>query len=399
MWFFVSPNIVYGEDALDFLEKISGDKCFIITDKVIEKLGYLKILTDKLEKFGKKFEVFNEVLPDPREEGWLKAREQCIAYNPDSIIALGGGSVMDTAKVAWVLYEFPELAPDDVHAFRDDLYELGKKAKMITIPTTSGTGAEITFYSVISRFVDDIWKKYIFFHRGMVPTWAIVDPIFPTGMPSELTVNTAFDALAHAIEGMVTLWRNEFSNGLALKAIELIFKYLPIAYKDGKNKEARNYLHQAATISGLAFGNAQCQLGHTLGHTWGSIFHVHHGKAVGIALPYVTQYVMNNPDPNDNAIEINAKIAKQLGWAKWDEENKKAANKVIDKIKELQKEVDFPSTYADTGVSKEDFEKNLDILVSLCFEDPSGVLTPRSASADDLKKLFAYTYDGKDIDF
>ncbi|MFX1558838.1 MAG: iron-containing alcohol dehydrogenase, partial [Promethearchaeota archaeon] len=179
MWYFNSPHIVYGEEALDFLEKISGNKCFIVTDKVIEDLGYLKILTDKLDNLGKAYESFNDVVPNPKEEGILKAKEQCIAYKPDIIIALGGGSVIDTAKTMWVLYEFPEFEMDDVHAFRDDLYDLGKKAKFVAIPTTSGTGSETTFISVVSRFESDIWKKFFFLHRGMVPTYAIVDPIFP----------------------------------------------------------------------------------------------------------------------------------------------------------------------------------------------------------------------------
>ncbi|MFW9820962.1 MAG: iron-containing alcohol dehydrogenase [Candidatus Thorarchaeota archaeon] len=398
MWFFFSPNIVYGPDSLDFLENISGGKCFIITDKIVKDLGYLKTLTDVLDKFEKQYEVFDGVVPDPRENGVLKAREQCINYSPDIIIALGGGSVMDTAKVVWVLYEFPDFNLDDIHAFRNDLYDMGKKAKMVAIPTTSGTGAETTFVTVISRYEDEIWKKYFFIHRGLIPTYAIVDPIFPTGMPPELTVNTAYDALAHSIEGLGTLWRNEFSDALALKAIELIFKYLPIIYRDGNNQEARDYLHQAATIAGLAFGNGQVHIGHTLGHSWGSMFHVHHGKSVGIVMKYVTQYIMNDPD-KDDAIKIYAKLAKQLGWASWKDGDKKAAETVIEKMDELQKEVNFPTSLKETGVSQEDFEKGLDSLVNLCYQDASSVLTPRATSGDQFRKLYEYAYEGKDIDF
>jgi acetaldehyde dehydrogenase/alcohol dehydrogenase len=398
MWFFFSPNIIYGPDSLDFMEMITGEKCFIITDKIVKDLGYLKILTDVLDRFGKKYDVFDEVVPDPRENGVLKAREQCLKYSPDIIIALGGGSVMDTAKVVWVLYEFPEFNLDDIHAFRNDLYDMGKKAKMVAIPTTSGTGAETTFITVISRYEDNIWKKFFFLHRGLIPTYAIVDPIFPSGMPIELTVSTAFDALAHSIEGLGTLWRNEFSDALALKAIELIFKYLPIIYKDGKNLEARDFLHQAATIAGLAFGNGQVHIGHTLGHSWGSMYHVHHGKSVGIVMKYVTQYVMNDPD-KDDAIKIYAKLAKQLGWTSWNDDDKKAAEKVIEKLVELQEEVNFPMALKETGVSKEDFEKDLDSLVNLCYQDASSVLTPRATSGEQFRKLYEYAYEGKDIDF
>ncbi len=399
MWYFYSPNIIYGEDSLDFIQNIKGNKCFIVTDKNIEKLGYLKILTEKLEKFGKKFQVFNEVIPDPREQGVLKAREQCNFYSPDLIIALGGGSVIDTGKTTWVLYEFPELNIDDIHLFRSDLYETGKKAKFIAIPTTSGTGSEATNGTIISRLEDDIWKKFIYAHRGITPTYAIVDPIFPKGMPPNLTVDTAFDALSHAIEGMVSNWKNEFSNAMGLKAIELIFKYLPIVYKDGKNLEARDYLHQAATMAGLAFSNSQVHIGHGMGHSWGAVFHTHHGKTVGILLPYISQFCLNNPDKDDETLEIYSKIAKQLGWTKWDEDNKKAAFKAVDKIKELQKTVDFPAKLQDLGVSRTDFENNIDMLVACCFQDATSVMTPRSITDEYYRKIYYYAYEGKDIDF
>lgn len=399
MWYFYSPNIIYGEDSLDFIENIKGNKCYIITDKNIEELGYLKILTEKLEKFGKDFQVFNEVIPDPREEGVLKAREQCNVYSPDLIIALGGGSVIDTAKTAWVLYEFPELNIGDIHLFRSDLYETGKKAKFIAIPTTSGTGSEATNGTIISRLEDGIWKKFIYAHRGITPTYAIVDPIFPKGMPPQLTVDTAFDALSHAIEGMVSNWKNEFSNAMGLKAIELIFKYLPIVYKDGKNMEARDYLHQAATMAGLAFSNSQVHIGHGMGHSWGAVFHTHHGRTVGILLPYVSQFCLNNPDKDDDTLEIYSKIVKQLGWAKWDDNDKKAAFKAVDKIKELQKKVDFPSKLQDLGVSKTDFENNIEMLVACCFQDATSVMTPRSITDEYYRKIYYYAYEGKDIDF
>ncbi|MHA1240660.1 MAG: iron-containing alcohol dehydrogenase [Promethearchaeota archaeon] len=398
MWFFFSPNIIYGPDSLDFMENISGGKCFIVTDKVVKDLGYLKTLTDALDKFGKEYEVFDDVVPDPREDGVLKAREQCLNYAPDIIIALGGGSVIDTAKVVWCLYEYPDFVLDDIHAFRNDLYDMGKKAKMVAIPTTSGTGAETTFVTVISRYEEEIWKKYFYLHRGLIPTYAIIDPVFPMGMPKELTVNTAFDALAHSIEGLGTLWRNEFSDALALKAIELIFKYLPVIYKDEKNEEARDFLHQAATIAGLAFGNGQVHIGHTLGHSWGSMYHVHHGKSVGIVMKYVTQFILNDPE-KDNAVKIYAKLAKQLGWVSWSEGDKNAADVVIDKLVELQKEVNFPSSLKETGVSKEDFHKDLEGLVNLCYQDASSVLTPRSTSGEEFRKLYEYAYEGKDIDF
>ncbi len=399
MWYFNSPNIVYGEDALDFLENIVGSKCFVVTDKNIQDLGYLKILTDKLEKLGKKYDVFNEVEPDPKEEVVLKAKESCLSYKPDLIIALGGGSVIDTAKCVWAIYEFPEFGIDDLHIFNNDLYELGNKAKLIAIPTTSGTGADATYAAVVSRYNDGVWQKLIQAHRGLVPIYSILDPIFPTGMTPNLTLDTGMDVLAHSMEAMIANGRNEFSNALATKAIELVFTYLPIAYKDGKNKEARDYLHQAATMAGLAFGNANVHIGHTTGHCLGAVFQTPHGRCVGLMLKYVTQYCLNNPDKDDPSTEIYSKLAKQLGWAKWDDDDIKAANIVIERIKELFNKVGFPEKIQDLGISREQLEKNLDSLVNLCFQDASGSMSPRLPSKADFENIYRYAHEGKDIDF
>jgi alcohol dehydrogenase class IV len=399
MWFFYSPNIIYGEDALDFMERIKGEKCFIITDKDIEKLGLLKILTDRLDKFNKTYEIFTDVVPDPHEEDVMRGKEQCIKYGPDLIIALGGGSVMDSAKAIWAMYEYPEYTLDNIDPFNEQLYDFANKAKLIAIPTTSGTGAETTWAIVISRFEDNVWRKASTTHRSLIPTYAIVDPIFPMGMPPKLTAHTAFDALAHAIAGFCSGWRNEFSYAMGLKAVELIFKYLPIAFKDGNNKEARDFVHQGATMAGLAFGNGQCHLEHAMGHSFAGIFHIHHGQMVGLFLPYTTQYCLNTTNKTDETIEIYSKVAKQLGWANWDVKPEKAANIVVEKIKELQNEVNFISNLKDLGIKKDEFDNSLDKIVSLCFQDPSCVMAPRIPNKSDFVKLFNYAYEGKDVDF
>jgi len=399
MWYFFSPGIVYGEDALDFLQNIKGQKCFIVTDKVLEKLGHVKILTDKLEKFGKEYTIFTGVQPDPHEQDVLACKEQCIAYAPDLIIALGGGSVMDTAKAVWAMYEYPQFVIDDLHPFNVELYNLGKKAKMVTIPTTSGTGAEVTWAVIISRYEDGVWKKLEQAHKGFVANYAIVDPIFPTAMPPQLTLDTAFDALSHSLEGVVSIWRNEFSDAMCVKAIELIFKFLPIVFKDGKNAQGRDFLHQAATIAGLGFGNGQAHIGHSMGHSLGAVFHTPHGRAVGLFLPYVTQFCLNDPNKEDKTVEILGRTAKKLGWAEWKDDDKKAANIVIDKVKDLMKKTNFPTKLKDLGIKKEDFEKNLEMLVNLCFQSSSSVMSPRGADSEQYKKIFRYAYEGKNIDF
>ncbi len=402
MWYFYSPSIIYGEDALDFLNNISGEKCYIVTDRVIEELGLLKILTEKLESIGKSYEVFDEVIPDPHEDGVYKSKEKCNSYNPDIIIALGGGSVIDTAKATWALYELPQYTLEELTLNRD-LYNIntGKKAKMVVIPTTSGTGADVSLGIVISKYEEsgNLWRKMEIPHIGLIPTFTIVDPVFPAKMPPELTANTGFDALAHSLENIVSAWRNDVSDAVTLKAVELIFKYLPIAYKDGNNMESRDKMHLAATLAGLGFSNSMAHIGHTLGHSWGAIFHTPHGKCVGIFLPYVLQYCMNNPDEENITPKILGKMAKQLGMANWNEDDKRAANIMINKVKQLQKEVGFPSKLHDVGITRADLENNLDTLVSLCFQSPICTAGPRSPSTEEWENLFRYSLEGKDIDF
>jgi alcohol dehydrogenase class IV len=163
--------------------------------------------------------------------------------------------------------------------------------------------------------------------------------------------------------------------------------------------EARDYLHQAATMAGLAFANSQLHIGHGMSHSWGAVFETSHGRVVGILLPYISQFCLNNPDKDDDTLEIYAKIAKQLGWAKWDDDSKKAAFKVVDKIKELQNVIGFPSKLHDLGVSKKALDENMDLLVACCFQDATSVMTPRSITDEFYRKLFYYAYEGKDVDF
>ncbi|MFW9972810.1 MAG: iron-containing alcohol dehydrogenase, partial [Candidatus Odinarchaeota archaeon] len=192
---------------------------------------------------------------------------------------------------------------------------------------------------------------------------------------------------------------NEFSDAMALKALELAFKYLPIAYKDGNNEEARDYLHQAATMAGLAFSNSQLHLAHAMGHSWGAIFHTPHGNCVGLFLRYITQYCLNKPGEPNESIQAYSNLAKKLGWVNWDLDDKKAAFMVVDKIKELQEKVDFTWNLKDLGVTKQDFENNLDKLVSLFFQDTSGVMAFRIPNKEEVTRLYQYAYDGKDVDF
>lgn len=394
MWYFYAPKTVFGEDALDFLETMEEKRVFIVTDEGIIKFGMLDILTQKMTPLEMDYNVFSEVKPDPREETILKAAKECQEYKPDLIIALGGGSVMDVAKAVWVFYERPELGIDDLYPFID--LTLGKKAKLVAIPTTSGTGAETTWASIITRKTDKGDIKLEQTHKEMIPTVAILDPVFVKSMPPALTASTGFDALAHLSESVISVWKNDYSEAMALKAFELVQQYLPIAYKDGSNIEARNKMHMAANMAGLAFGNAQVHIGHALGHVLGATFHKPHGFTVGVFLPYVLQYCLIGEEAGET-IKILGTFAKRAGVAKWDDADIDAANKYIVEIKRLQKVVNHPTL--SEMITKDQLDEKIDLMAEWCLESPSAAMSPRGAGSQEFKKFYQYAFDNKDIDF
>ncbi|MBD3226755.1 MAG: iron-containing alcohol dehydrogenase [Candidatus Lokiarchaeota archaeon] len=394
-WFFGSPLVCFGQGALNFLQDIPGKKVFIVTDPGIMELGLIDHLTKKLKQFNKKFKIFDEVEPDPREETVKKGAEICQKYQPDLIIGLGGGSSMDTAKGILFLHEKPEANLDELYPFN----QIEINTKLLAIPTTSGTGAETTWAIVITREMPDGTDfKLELASRELVPDYAIIDPIFTQTLPPKITASTGFDALSHVMEGIVSIFKNDFSDGLAIEAIKLIREYLPRAYENGDDMEAREKMHNAACIAGLSFGNSQVFMGHSIGHSLGAVFHKPHGLTVGVALPYVLQFSLNNPD-NDNVKKILAEYAKMLGIAKWSDEDMVAANKIIEDIKGLMKRVNFPMTIKDLGISKKEFEENLELIVSKVIDSQSAALSPRGASPAEYKKILEYAFNGKDIDF
>ncbi|TFG18738.1 MAG: iron-containing alcohol dehydrogenase [Promethearchaeota archaeon] len=394
MWYFYAPKTVFGEDALDYLDSMDEKRCFIVTDEGIIKFGMLEILTKKITPLEMDYKVFSGVEPDPREETILEATKICQDYKPDLIIALGGGSSMDVAKAVWVLYERPDLGIDDLYPFID--LKLGKKAKLVAIPTTSGTGAETTWASIITRKTDKGDIKLEQVHKEMIPTVAILDPVFVKSMPKGLTASTGFDALAHLSECIISVWKNDYSEAMALKAFELVQKYLPIAYEDGTNIEAREKMHAAANMAGLAFGNAQVHLGHALGHVLGATFHKPHGFTVGVFLPYVLQYCLHG-DEAEETVNILGTFAKRTGVAKWDDANLDAAHKYVAEIKRLQKVVNHPTL--SEMITREELDEKIDMMAEWCLESPSAAMSPRSAGSQEFKKIYEYAFENKDIDF
>jgi alcohol dehydrogenase class IV len=397
MWYFYSPTVVFGEGALDHLENIDGTKCFIVTDPIMEKLGLLDILTKTLEGANKEWQAFTEVEPEPAEETIYRAAEQCKSFEPDLVIGIGGGSCLDAAKAVWVLYEHPDFETiDEIHPFQK--LHTGCKAKMVAIPTTSGTGSETTWAVIISRNQGGVHAKLEQVNKAVIPTYALVDPVFPSKMPPALTAATGFDALAHSIEGLVATWQNVFSDALAIHAVRLIFQYLPRAVKNGEDTTAREQMHNAATMAGLAFGNSQVIIGHGMAHAIGAVLHIPHGNAVGMCLPYTMEYCINDLD-SDTGVKKFALMAKSVGAASWSDDDKKAAKALVEKIKKLQDQVNLPGSLKDLGISEEDFAAVRGVIVEQCLESPSVTMTPRNIGAGTFEKMLDYMYDGKSIDF
>ncbi len=395
-WFFGTPMIAFGNKSLNYLKDIKGNRCFIVTDDFIAE-NLLHNVTDKLDEYGKEYKVFSDVQPDPKEKMVLKGLKECKAYQPDLVIAVGGGSSIDAGKAIWVLYERPDLDIDDMHPFME--LGLGTKSQMVAIPTTSGTGAETTWAIVITRVREDGSEiKLELANREAVPNYAILDPVFTLGLPPKITASTAMDAMAHTFEGMIAKFRNDFSDGMAIKAIDLLREYAPIAYEDGKNLRAREAVHNAACMAGLSFGNSQVILGHSIGHALGSVFHKPHGLCVGSILVTILQFFANNPESNV-AKEILAKAAKMLGIASWEDDDESCVNKLYEDLRNLMDSVDFPKSIKAMGIEKDEFEKRFDDVVDLVMESTSYTFGTREINKELIEKVLTYAYEGKDVDF
>jgi len=388
MWELTYPRtIVIGEGALEYLKEVKGKRVLIVTDKVIHKLDFVEKVANYLKEAGLEVKVFDEVEPEPSMETIIKGAEFAKKCGPDWFIGLGGGSCMDAAKAIWVLYENPDISVDGINP----LEELGlrKKARLICIPTTSGTGSDATWATVITDVKDE--RKLELSSREIVADIIILDPGLPKSMPPKLVADTGLDALTHAIEGYVSQWSNDFSDALAIKAIQIVFKYLPRAYRNPEDKEAKEKMHNAATIAGISFGNSQAGIAHAMGHSLGAIFHVPHGRSVDLFLSYSIEYGARE------AMERYADIARAIGIeAKTDEE---AVEKLIEAVRRLDREVGEPASLKELGISREDFEKRLDDLVTRAANSSCTFMNPRVPDVDDTRKLFIYAYEGKKVDF
>lgn len=387
MWFFNSPQIVFGEGALSYLAQIHGTRAYIITDEQMQKLGFVDLVKEQLVQANIETRVFDQVEPEPCLDTVRRGALLLCDYEPDWIIGLGGGSAMDAAKAMWALYERPDLPPDGISPL--EYLGLGKKAKLITISTTSGTGSEVTWFTVLSDPNEK--RKLGLGSRETLATIAIVDPLFALKMPPRLTADTGLDALVHAIEGYTGTWRNDFADGVCLKAIDLAFKYLPTAYANGGDVEAREKMHNAAALAGLGFGNSMAALAHAMGHSLGAVFHVPHGRAVSLFLPYTMEFAANAGNYR------YAEIARFIGLDGLGEQQ--LTRQLIAAVRDLQNGLGSNTNIMSLGISRDDYNKSMEHLLVNAENDNQIVPSPRQPDRTELRKLFEYAYEGKHIDF
>lgn len=387
MWFFNSPQVVFGEGARSYLAQLHGTRAYIITDAQMLQFGFVDLVKEQLAQANIETRVFAEVEPEPSLDTVRRGAELLRAYAPDWIVGLGGGSAMDAAKAMWALYERPDLSPDGISPL--EYLGLGKKARLITISTTSGTGAEVTWAVVLSDPKEE--RKLALGSRETLATIAIVDPQFVMKMPPRLTADTGLDALTHAIEGYASAWHNDFSDGLCLKAIDLVFKYLPRAYAHGDDAEAREKMHNAAAIAGLGFINSMCSLAHAMGHSLGGAFHVHHGRSVSLFLPYTMEFAANGGNYR------YADIARFIGIAAPSPEE--GTRRFIAAVRDLEARLEANTNVASLGISRDDYATAMEMLLDHAENDTQIIASPRQPDRAELQKLFEYAYDGKHVDF
>ncbi len=414
LWFRIPPKVYfkYGCLPVALRDLIGKKRAFIVTDKGLFNLGVVDRVTQALDEIGIKYDVFHDVEPDPTLSNVEQGLRLLRNYQPDAIIAIGGGSPMDAAKVMWLMYEHPDVEFAglamrfmDIRKRVYELPQLGQKAMLVAIPTTSGTGSEVTPFAVVTD--EKVGVKYPLADYSLTPNMAIVDPGLVLNMPKKLTAYGGIDALTHALEAYVSVMATEFTDGLALQAIDLLFKYLPRAYNNGSNDpEAREKVHYAATIAGMAFANAFLGVCHSMAHKLGATFHVPHGLANALMISHVIRY--NATDvPFKQAIfpqykyphakKRYAQIADflQLGGNTLDEK----VEKLVENVENLKHQIDIPLTIKETlGSDDKTFYNSLEKMAEQAFDDQCTGANPRYPLINDLKELYVLAYCGCRID-
>ncbi len=417
MLWFRAPEKVYIKKgcmpiALQELKDVLGKKrAFLVTDSFLYKNGYTKPITDKLDEMGIPYATFADVESDPSLISAQNGAEAMRKFEPDVIIALGGGSAMDAAKIMWVLYEHPDADFQDMAMRFSDIRKriytfpkMGEKAYFIAIPTSSGTGSEVTPFAVITDQETGI--KYPLADYELMPNMAIVDADNMMSGPKGLTAASGIDAVSHALEAYASMMATDFTDGLALKALKVIFKYLPACYENGMNEPvAREKVAHAATMAGMAFANAFLGVCHSMAHKLGAYHHIAHGVANALMLEQVIRF--NSAEvpakmgtfpqyDHPHTLERYAEIAEFLGFGGKDD--KESVENLIDGINELKKRVGIKETIADYGVSEEDFLATIDEMTEQAFDDQCTGANPRYPLFKEIKQMYLNAYYGNNKD-
>ena len=413
LWFRVPEKVFIKRGclqvALEELKYVLNKKrVFIVTDNFLFENGYTRGITDKLNELGIEYTTFSNVAPDPNLSCAKEGAKLMTEFKPDCIIALGGGSAMDAGKIMWVLYEHPEVDFKDMAMrfmdIRKRIYtfpKMGEKAYFIAIPTSAGTGSEVTPFAVITD--DETGLKYPLADYELMPKMAIVDSNMMMNAPKGLTSASGIDALVHSLEAYASIMATEFSDSLALQAIKIIFEYLPRAYENGGNDpEAREKMANAATMAGMAFANAFLGIAHSMGHKLGAYHHLPHGATVALLINEVMKF--NSVEvptkmgtfpqyDHPNALRRYAEIAEFLGIDGKDDNEK--FYKLLDKITELKDKIGIKRSIRDYGISEEDFLRTLDEMSEQAFDDQCTGANPRYPLISEIKDIYLKVYYGE----
>jgi len=407
-WFKIPEKIYFEAGAIGYLEKMRGiTRAFIVTDPSMIKLGYVDKILYYLRKRQKQVhvEIFSEVESDPSFDTIDRGVKMMREFKPDVIIALGGGSPIDAAKGMWLFYEQPEASAEgmklkfmDIRKRTYKLPKLGVKSKLVAIPTTSGTGSEVTSFAVITDKKNN--KKYPLADYELTPDVAIVDPDLVMSLPKQITADTGMDVLTHAIEAYVSNMASDYTDGLAEKAVELVFKYLKEAYNNGDNKVSREKMHNASTIAGMAFTNAFLGINHSLAHKIGAEFHLPHGRINAILLPYVIKYNSQKPTKFVSfpkyeffiADQKYAELSRRLGFKANTIED--GVNSLIEEVKKLNADLNIPKSFKESGIDEQEYLSKINILADRAFEDQCTTANPRLPLIEELKQILIDSYYG-----
>ena len=408
-WFKIPQKIYFEAGSIGYLEKMPNiTRAFIVTDPSMVQLGYVDKVLYYLRKRNEYVhsEIFSDVESDPSFDTIYKGVEMMKEFKPDVIIALGGGSPIDAAKGMWLFYEHPDADPEgmklkfmDIRKRTYKFPKLGTKAQLVAIPTTSGTGSEVTSFAVITDKKNN--KKYPLADYELTPDVAIVDPDLVMSLPKSITADTGMDVLTHAIEAYVSNMASDYTDGLAEKAVELVFKNLREAYNHGDNATAREKMHNASTIAGMAFTNAFLGINHSLAHKIGAEFHLPHGRINAILLPYVIRYNSTKPTKFVSfpkyeyfiADQKYADLSRRMNFPAYG--NEEGVNSLITEIKKLNADLNIPKSFQEAGINEQEFLEKVDMLADRAFEDQCTTANPRLPLVEELKQILLDSYYGK----